>query len=69
MSCFALRAARLCSEGRELTGRTVLVEDGVVQDVVRRWPAGARRVDVGDAHWFPGWSTCIRTAWRSRPGH
>ena len=70
MSGFALRPARLCSEGRELRGRTVLVEDGVVQDVVRRWPAGARRVDLADADLVPGLvdlhSDCLEVKARPR---
>jgi alpha-D-ribose 1-methylphosphonate 5-triphosphate diphosphatase len=39
MSGFAIRARRLYSEGREVKGGIVIVEDGTVQDVVRHWPA------------------------------
>ena len=45
MSGFAIKARRLFSEGREVKDGIVLVEDGVVQDVVRHWPAIAVEVE------------------------
>ncbi len=70
MSRFALRAGRLCSEGRELVGRTVLVEDGIIQDVVRRWPPGSRHLDLGDVDLVPGLvdlhSDCLEVKARPR---
>ncbi len=67
MSGFAIRAKRLFSESREVKDGVVLVEDGVVQDVVRHWPAVA--VDVeGDL--IPGLvdvhSDCLEVKARPR---
>jgi alpha-D-ribose 1-methylphosphonate 5-triphosphate diphosphatase len=70
MSGFAIRARRVYSGGRELNGATVLVEGGVIQDVVRLWPLGPRQVELDDADLIPGLvdlhSDCLEVKARPR---
>jgi alpha-D-ribose 1-methylphosphonate 5-triphosphate diphosphatase len=70
VSGFAIRAPRIFSAGRELTGATVLVEDGVIQDVVRLWPVGPRQLDLEGADLIPGLidlhSDCLEVKARPR---
>jgi alpha-D-ribose 1-methylphosphonate 5-triphosphate diphosphatase len=70
VSGFALRAGRVYSDGRERVGATVLIEDGLIQDVVRLWPVGPRHVDVEGADLVPGLvdlhSDCLEVKARPR---